>query len=95
MNELTSLLAFGVFAGLWIAFGYALVASQGSLDQTYEWLRGLPLIAQAVVVLLTLPVVIGLWVWETSWPLVVRLPLVIGLGAWTLAIFFPRWLIGR
>jgi hypothetical protein len=66
MNELMSLLAFGVFAILWIAFGYALVASQGSLDQTDEWLRGLPLIAQAVVAFLTLPVVIGLWVWETN-----------------------------
>jgi hypothetical protein len=95
VNELMSLLGFGIFAVLWIAFGYALVASQGSLDQTYEWLKGLPLIAQAVVVFLTLPVAIGLWVWETSWPLLIRLPLVIGLGAWTLAIFFPRWLIGR
>jgi hypothetical protein len=95
MNDLISLLAFGVFALLWIAFGYALVASQGSLDRTYEWLRGLPLIAQAVVAFLTLPVAIGLWVWETTWPLIVRLPVVIGLGAWNLAIFFPRWLIGR
>jgi hypothetical protein len=95
MNELISLLAFGVFAVIWLAFGYALVASQGSLDRTYEWLRGLPLIAQAAVAFLTLPVAIGLWVWETSWPLLVRLPLVIGLGAWNLAIFFPRWLIGR
>jgi hypothetical protein len=95
MNELMSILAFGVFAALWVAFGYALVASQGSLDRTYEWLRGLPLIAQAVVWLLTLPVAIGLWVWETSWPLLVRLTLVIGIGAWNLAVFFPRWLIGR
>jgi hypothetical protein len=95
MNELMSLLAFGIFAVLWIAFGYALIASQGSLDRTYEWLRGLPLIAQAVVAFLTLPVVVGLWVWETSWPLLVRLPLVIGIGAWNLAIFLPRWLIGR
>jgi len=95
VDELMSLLGFGIFAALWIAFGYALVASQGSLDQTYEWLKGLPLIAQAIVVFLTLPVAVGLWVWETSWPLLVRLTLVIGLGASTLAIFFPRWLIGR
>jgi hypothetical protein len=95
MNELLSILAFGVFAILWIAFGYALIASQGSLDRTYEWLRDLPLIAQAIVVLLTLPVAIGLWIWETTWPLVLRLPLIVGLGAWTLAMFFPRWLIGR
>jgi hypothetical protein len=95
MNDLISLLAFGVFATLWIAFGYALVASQGSIDRTYEWLRGLPLITQAIVAFLTLPVVVGLWIWETSWPLLVRLPLVLGIGVWNLAIFFPRWLIGR
>jgi hypothetical protein len=95
MNELMSLMAFGIFAILWIAFGYALVASQGSLDRTYEWLRDLPLIAKAVVAFLTLPVVVGLWIWETSWPLLVRLPLVIAIGAGNLAIFFPRWLIGR
>jgi hypothetical protein len=95
MNDLMSLLAFGVFAVLWIAFGYALVASQGSLDRTYDWLRGLPLIAQAVVVFLTLPVALGLWVWETSWPLLVRLTLVLGIGVWNLAMFFPRSLIGR
>jgi hypothetical protein len=95
MNELMSLLAFGAFAALWIAFGYAVVASQGSLDQTYEWLRSLPLIAQAFIALLTLPVAIGLWIWETSWPLLVRLPLVVAIGAWNLAIFFPRWLVGR
>ena len=95
MNDWISLLAFGVFAVLWVAFGYALVASQGSLDRSYEWLRSLPLIAQAGLWLLTLPVAVGLWVWETTWPLLVRLPLVIGLGVWNLAVFFPRWLVGR
>jgi len=95
MNEPITLLAFGVFLILWAAFGYALVASQGSLDRTYEWLTGLPLIVQSVVVLLTLPVAAGLWIWETSWPLLVRLPLVIAIGAWNLAIFLPRSLIGR
>ena len=39
MNDWISLLAFGVFAVLWVAFGYALVASQGSLDRSYERIR--------------------------------------------------------
>ena len=95
MNDAIGLLAFGAFLALWAAFGYALIASQGSLHQTYEWLRQLPLIVQGVIALLTLPAAVALWVWETSWPLIVRLPVVVGLGIWNLAVFFPRGLIGR
>ena len=95
MNEVIGVLAFGVFAVLWLAFGYAIVASQGSLDDAWRWIRELPLAGQLVVGLLTLPVTVGLWVWETSWPLIVRLVVVAGLGTWNLAVFFPRFLIER
>ena len=64
---------FAIFAVLWVAFAVALVASQGSLDQAWESIRELPLPLQIVVWVLFLPVMAGLWVWETSWPLVVRL----------------------
>lgn len=82
--------AFVIFALLWLAFGAALILSQGSVDAAWEWVRGLPLILQALVWLLFLPVVVGLWVWETSWPLAIRLVLVGGLAAWSLFIFLPR-----
>jgi hypothetical protein len=95
MNELISVIAFGLFAVLWIAFGYAIVAQQGSLDDAWRWIRELPLPGQIVVGLLTLPVTIGLWIWETSWPFIVRLLLVAGIGAWNLYAFFPRFLVGR
>ena len=78
------------FAVLWGAFGAALIWSQGSLDAAWQWVRGLPLLVQGVVWLLFLPVVIGLWVWETTWPLVVRLVLVAGIAGWNLLIFLPR-----
>ena len=81
---------FIVFAVLWVAFGAAIIWSQGSLDATWDWVRSLPILVQAVVWLLFLPVVVGLWVWETTWPLVVRLPVVIGLAIWNLAMFLPR-----
>jgi hypothetical protein len=38
---------------------------------------------------------IGLWVWETSWPMLLRLALVAGLAGWTLLIFLPKGLQGR
>ena len=45
---------------------------------------------QIVVRVLFLPVMIGLWIWETSWPLIVRLVLVIGIGWWNLWMFLPK-----
>ena len=81
---------FGVFALIWIAFGAGLVWSQGSIDQAWQTIRGLPLVIQAVVWLLFLPVMIGLWVWETTWPLVVRLILIVGIAGWNLLVFLPR-----
>jgi hypothetical protein len=81
---------FGIFAIIWIAFGASLIFSQGSVDQAWQAIRGLPLIVQIVVWVLFLPVMIGLWVWETTWPLVVRLVLVVGVAGWNLLMFLPK-----
>jgi len=94
MDGFISVAAFGAFVVLWAAFTYALIWSQVSLDQAWEGIRGLPLILQAIVALLLLPVVAGLWVWDTTWPLVVRLALVGGLGVVNLYMFLPRTLLG-
>jgi ABC-type amino acid transport system permease subunit len=81
---------FVLFAVIWIAFGVALVWSQGSLDAAWQAIRGLPLLVQLVVWLLFLPVMAGLWVWETSWPLVWRLIVVAGIAGWNLLVFLPK-----
>ncbi len=83
-------LLLAVFAALWVAFAAGVVLSQGTIDQTWAWIRGLPLILQGVIWLLFLPVVAGLWIWETSWPLIVRLILVVGLGGWNLLVMIPK-----
>ena len=81
---------FAAFAFVWIAFAAGLIWSQGTVDQAWQSIRDLPLIVQVVVWVLFLPVMVGLWVWETSWPLVVRLIVVIGIAGWNLLIFLPR-----
>jgi ABC-type amino acid transport system permease subunit len=86
---------FGIFAIIWIAFAAGLVVSQGSVDQAWQTIRELPLIVQIVVWVLFLPVMVGLWVWETSWPLIVRLVLVAGVAGWNLFMFLPRALQAR
>ena len=53
-------------------------------------IRGLPLIVQICVWVLFLPVMVGLWIWESSWPLIVRLLVVTGIAGWNLVILLPR-----
>lgn len=91
---ITNGVLFVAFAVIWSAFGYAVVTSQGSLDAAWQWIRALPLLIQAVVWLLFLPVVIGLWIWESGWPFIVRVLLVAGLAWWNLAMFLPKALTG-
>ncbi|MEO7295575.1 MAG: hypothetical protein ABIZ57_05495 [Candidatus Limnocylindria bacterium] len=83
-------LLFVIFALIWLAFGAALLFSQGSLDAAWQTIRGLPLLVQLIAWLLFLPVMIGLWVWETTWPLILRLFVVLGIAGWNLLIFLPR-----
>lgn len=90
MEQLFNVFVFVLFLALWVVFAWALVSNQGGLHETWRWLQGLPLPVQLVVALLTLPLYAGLWVWESTWPLMVRLVLVAGLGGWNLWMFFPR-----
>ena len=83
-------LLFVAFALLWGAFGVALAISQGSVDAAWTWARSLPWVLQGVMWVVFLPVMAGLWIWETTWPVVLRLVLVGGLAAWNLLVFLPR-----
>jgi hypothetical protein len=90
MNTIISFGSFGILSILWLGFGAALLFNQALLDTVWQLFRGLPVILQGLVGLLLLPVVLGLWIWETSWPLWVRVILVVGLGWATLYTFFPK-----
>jgi hypothetical protein len=85
----TGLLFLG-FAGLWLGFFAALVADPGALASVKEAIDGLPLPVALVAWLLFLPLLAGLWIWSTDWPLVVRLAVVIGIAGWNLLVFLPR-----
>lgn len=90
MNTLISISTFAIFGILWLGFGYALIFNQVLLDTVWQFFRGMPFVAQIIIGLLVLPVVLGLWIWESSWPIWLRLILVIGLGVATLYTFFPK-----
>lgn len=90
MNMIISISAFAILTLLWLGFGAALIFNQTLLDTVWQSFRAMPFIVQAVIGLLVLPVVAGLWIWETTWPLWLRLILVIGLGWTTIYTFFPK-----
>jgi hypothetical protein len=90
MNMIINFAAFGILTLLWLGFAAALLFNQPMLDQVWLSFRGLPLIFQALVGLLVLPVTLGLWLWETSWPRWLRLLLIIGLGWVPISTFFPH-----
>ncbi len=78
------------YAALWAAFAVALVASPSAPGDAWRSIGQLALPVQGVAWLLFLPLMAGLWVWQTDWPFAVRLLLVAGIGAWNLLVFVPR-----
>jgi hypothetical protein len=44
----------------------------------------LPAVAEIIIWVLLLPIMVGLWIWESSWPALVRLSAFAGLVVWTL-----------
>lgn len=89
-NCSVNIIAFIIFALLWLAFGAALLFNPATLDAIWQVFRGWPFILQLLVGLLFLPVILGLWAWESSWPFLLRLLLVLGLAWVNIYLFFPR-----
>ena len=73
-----------IFAILWIGFATALVVNREWLDLLWNWVRALPAVAEIIVWVIFLPIMVGLWIWESSWPAIVRLVGFAGIVAWTL-----------
>ena len=79
-----SIYAIVIFVVLWVGFAIALVVNREWLDLLWNWVRALPSVAEIIVWVLFLPIMVGLWIWESSWPALVRLVGFAGIVAWTL-----------
>jgi hypothetical protein len=90
MEMLINISAFMVLAILWLGFGAAIFIKRDVLDGGWQAFRRLPMLMQLTIGLLALPLVVGLWVWQTRWPFWLRLALVAGLAWITLYTFFPQ-----
>ena len=82
-------IAFGVVLILWIAFGAALFFSQSSIHDIWAWFKDQSLVFQIPLGILFLPWLIGMWIWESSWPIAARSLLVGGLAWGNVYAFWP------
>jgi hypothetical protein len=86
--KLMNLYASTIFALLWIGFIVALIVNRGWLDMAWNWTQSLPLVLQVIAWVILTPVMVLLWVWQSSWPLLGRLAVFAGLVGWTLVAVF-------
>ena len=73
-----------IFAVLWVGFAVALIVNREWLDMLWNWVQALPLLPKIIIWALILPIMVGLWIWESSWPLLGRVVGLIGIVGWTL-----------
>jgi hypothetical protein len=76
---------FGLMAGLWGAFVALLAVSPATLDDAYDWLRGLAVVWEVLLWIVTLPWTLAYLAYDSSWEhwlrvLVVALIVVVHLG---------------
>ncbi len=90
METIINWSAFAILTALWLAFGAALIIKQELVGRTWRSFRSLPIVSQIFVTLLVLPVVVGLAIWQTRWPIWLRLGLVVALAWVTVYTFFPQ-----
>jgi hypothetical protein len=72
-----------IFILLWAGFIIALVINRAWLDVLWNWAQALPLVLKVIVWVMLLPIMVGLWIWESSWPALGRLVGFSGIFAWT------------
>jgi hypothetical protein len=82
--RILSTYAIVIFAVLWVGFVMALVVNPEWLDLGWDWVRSLPTVVEILVWVVFLPIMVGLWIWESSGPALVRLLGFAGVVGWTL-----------
>lgn len=78
------------FGAMWAGFGAAMLANPAALDDVWASIARLPLPVQGLGWLLAMPLMAGLWVHDTDWPLIVRVVLIAAIAGWNLLVFLPR-----
>jgi hypothetical protein len=73
---------------MWLAF-FALLWA-GQLDEIWNWIRDLPLIAEIALWIAFLPWMLGMAVWTSSWATWIRVVLVVLFAVGWTVVSIPR-----
>ena len=73
-----------IFMVLWVGFVIALIVNREWLDVLWNWVQALPLAPKIIIWVIFTPIMAGLWIWESAWPVLGRLVGFTGIVAWTL-----------
>ena len=79
-----SVYANAIFMVLWVGFVIALVVNREWLDVIWGWVQALPLAPKIITWVIITHIMVGLWIWESSWSIPARLVGFTGIVAWTL-----------
>ena len=74
-----------IFVILWVGFALALLVNREWLGVLWNWVQALPTTVEIIVWLVFLPITTVLWIWQSTWSVIVRLLALTGMGVWTFA----------
>ncbi|MGD2252557.1 MAG: hypothetical protein PVF70_06545 [Anaerolineales bacterium] len=86
--RILSIYANVIFVVLWVGFVIALLVNREWLEVAWNWVQALPWVPKIIVWVFFLPIMVGLWIWESSWPVVGQLVGFAGIVGWTLIAVF-------
>lgn len=86
--KILSTYATAAFAVLWIGFLLALLINREWLDLLWDWAQGLPAALRIAAWIFLLPILVGLWIWQSSWPVFGRALGLAGIVGWTIVAVY-------
>jgi hypothetical protein len=72
-----------IFLVLWGGIVVALAMNRQWIDDAWIWAQALPTVQRIIVWVLFLPIMVSLWIWESSWSPLGRVVGFGGIVAWT------------
>ncbi len=72
-----------IFLILWIGFTIALIANPAWLYTLWKWVGDLPPVLRIPAWVFITPIMTSLWIWESSWTMIVRVLAFSGIAGWT------------
>jgi hypothetical protein len=72
-----------IFLVLWVGIVVALAMNRQWIDDIWIWAQGLPTVPKIIVWVLFLPIMVSLWIWESSWSTFGRVLAFGGIVVWT------------